>query len=52
MPNILLPPLPVQPEHREFLTLLEIFRRARISGMKGARIYGTDSRVHERSHHD
>jgi hypothetical protein len=43
MPNILLPPLLAKPEHRGFLALLEVLRRARISGIRRAKIYGTDT---------
>jgi hypothetical protein len=43
MPNILLPPLLAKPEHKGFLALLEVLRRARISGIRRAKIYGTDS---------
>ena len=43
---------PVTPAHREVLTLWRILRRARISGMKGVRIFGTDKRSleHFRGH--
>jgi hypothetical protein len=46
MSNILLPSAPSTTGAQGFSTLLEVFRRARISGMKEVRIYGTD-RVEE-----
>jgi len=43
MPNILLPSASGTAGAQRFLPLLEVFRRARISGMKKVRIYGTDN---------